>query len=102
MIRKGVVSVNKERVRLAILKELYNGNNAFKHVDLGIEPKALNDAVEFLQDEGYSDGAEVYLTGNYDISNAMIIEKGEDYLEDNSLLMKAYKGLKGARDWIKI
>ncbi|MFI8493628.1 YjcQ family protein [Peribacillus butanolivorans] len=48
------------------------------------------------------DGAEVYLTGNYDISNAMIIEKGEDYLEDNSLLMKAYKGLKGARDWIKI
>ncbi|MBK5458560.1 MULTISPECIES: YjcQ family protein [unclassified Peribacillus] len=87
---------------MAILKELDNGNYAFKHVDLGIEPNALNDPVEFLQDEGYIDGAEVYLTGNYDISNAMIIEKGEDYLEDNSLLMKAYKGWKGARDWIKI
>ncbi|MGE7765746.1 YjcQ family protein [Peribacillus sp. NPDC096540] len=94
--------MNKERVRLAILKELDNGNNTFKHVDLGIEPNALKDAVGFLQEGGYIDGAEVYFTGNYDISNAMIIKKGENYLEDNYLLMKAYKGLKGARDWIKI
>ncbi|MFD6441637.1 YjcQ family protein [Peribacillus sp. NPDC060186] len=94
--------MNKERVRLAILKELDNGNNAFKHVDLGIEPNALNNAVELLQDGGYIDGAEVYLTGNYDISNAMIMEKGENYLKDNSLLIKAYRGLKKAREWIKI
>ncbi|MBK0029267.1 MULTISPECIES: YjcQ family protein [Lactococcus] len=53
----------------------------------------------FLSREGYIKGNES--SGNSIYKWGYLTEKGEQFLEDNKVWKKAYKGLKELRDWFK-
>ena len=91
--------MDKKKLRYAILKVLEEKNDPFKI--LVSEDISENDVLEqgnFLQREGY-------IKGNLYADNTIyfwgkLTEKGENYLEENSKLSKAYAMAKEVRDWI--
>lgn len=92
--------MNKKKLRYAMLKEIEKGNIPLTEQDFNVEEDDFDEAAWFLQREGYLIGV-----GKGDdrawIEEVELTEKGERYLEENSLLAKGYKGLKEIRDWIK-
>lgn len=96
---EGSVKMNK-KIRLAILKELEDGNKNFTHLDFGLSEDDFEEIAKFLAGEEMVRGIEHFWKHKTDYSGAQITAKGERYLEENTTLMKAYKGLKEIRDWI--
>src|SRR5699024_185276 len=100
---QGGTNVNKEKLRYAILKEIYKGNNKLSENDFSITEEQFDEAIRFLHREKYLSGifyaddrpwlfeGTVYLT-----------EKGEKYLKENKSFSKLYKGLKEVREWLKL
>lgn len=94
--------MNNQKLRYAILKEINQGevNISEKHFD--VSENEFDNAVRYLTREGYLKG--IFYAENrpqFWENSAYLTEKGEKYLEENSIWRKAYKGLKEARDWIK-
>ncbi|MDQ0860023.1 YjcQ family protein [Bacillus sp. V2I10] len=95
--------MNKEKLRYAILKEISNGNTPLTDDDFPVTPTEFDEAVRFLTRENYLQGIEysdnrphIYMIG------PMLTEKGEKYLEENSVWSKAYRGLKEVKEFIGI
>lgn len=94
--------MNKQNLRYAILKEVDSGNNKLTEIDFSVEEEVFDEAVRYLDREGY-------LSGLFYADNrpwmfggaAFITGKGETYLSDNSTWGKAYRGMKEIRDWLK-
>lgn len=97
-------NMNKKKLRFAMLKEIEKGINHrdLTHEDFGVTEKELEDCLEHLVHEKYVRGL-IFADAKYQMSlgNPKLTEKGELYLEENSALVKTYKGLKEIRDWIK-
>ncbi|MGE7762275.1 YjcQ family protein [Peribacillus sp. NPDC097895] len=88
-------------MRYAILKEIDRGNKILSEKDFELEQEAFDEAVNFLSREGYLDG--IFYADNRPHlfeGTVSLTEKGEIYLSENSVLSKAYKGLKEIRSWI--
>ncbi|AQQ55554.1 YjcQ family protein [Planococcus lenghuensis] len=92
--------MNKKKLRYAILKEIEQGNNGLTEEKLKIRQNEFDETIRFLDRENYLIGI-TYADDRPIISRVVLTEKGEAYLEQNSALGRAYKGLKEIRDWIR-
>jgi len=95
--------MNKKKLRYAILKEIDNNNKNLTENDFKVTPGQFDDAINFLNRENYLKGIP-YGDGRPLMweKSSYLTDKGENYLEDNNLLAKSYKGLKEIRDWLKL
>lgn len=95
--------MDKKKLRIAILKEIDNKNYNLSDESFEcVSPEEFDEAVNFLIREKYIIG--VRHGDNRPMLQdltARLTEKGETYLEENSILAKTYRGLKEFRDWIK-
>lgn len=99
--------MDRKKLIYSILKELEQGNEP-KQSDYELELEQWGELAELIRDEGYAKNVTVQRGGLGNkvvyawLDKAQITIKGLDYLEENSALAKTYKGLKEARDWLKI
>ncbi|MDN4069718.1 MULTISPECIES: YjcQ family protein [Paenibacillus] len=94
--------MNKDKLRFAILKEINEGNTPLTEEDFGVSEDEFDNAVNYLSREDYIAG--VFWADNRPLLlkiGPVITDKGEQYLKDNSMWGKAYKGLIEIRDWLK-
>lgn len=95
--------MNTKKLRFAILKEIDSGNKAITEKDLQVTAEEFDEAIRFLEREGYLDG---FFYGDNRPrlfeGTAYLTEKGESYLSENSSLAKTYKGLKEIREWFRL
>lgn len=91
--------MDKKKIRYAILKTLEEKNDPVQVLtNSGITKEDILEQSWFLE-------REKYVTKHFGADNIIytwgqVTEKGEKYLEDNSILSKAYKLAKEAKDWI--
>ncbi|WP_010530577.1 YjcQ family protein [Lentibacillus jeotgali] len=93
----------KQKLRYAILKEVYENNTPLSEKDFHVEEEEFDEAVRFLTRENYLMG--VMYADNRPHLNKIgpeLTEKGERYLDEHSALSKTYKGLKEVREWFKL
>lgn len=98
------MGTNKLKIMLSFMREIDEGNipNA---KDYDISEKEFFNIIEVCKDEGFiknvidcttlSDSYKKYL-----LDNVALTFKGIKYLDDNSTMMKTYKGLKEVRSWL--
>lgn len=100
--------MNTKKIIYSILKEIKNGNDSIKSTDYGISKDELGDIVEMMLNEDLIRNANVIRGGIGSHVHAVffvhckITLKGIDYLEENSVLSKTYKGLKEVREWLPL
>lgn len=93
--------MNKKKLRYAMLKEIDKGNDVLTEKDFNVEEEVFSEAAWFLEREGYLIGVDSADDRAFIEGEVKLTEKGENYLEENSMLAKGYKGLKEIREWIK-
>lgn len=99
--------MDRKKLIYSILKELEQGNEP-KQSDYELELEQWGELAELIRDEGYAKNVTVQRAGQGNrviyawYSSAKITMKGIEYLEENSLLAKTYKGIKEVRDWLKV
>lgn len=100
--------MNKEKIRYVILKEtekdtLFNNvdKSNFEQLDLGFSWEQLEEQVNFLVRERYLTKP-FYADDTIYYYNSKLTEKGEEYLNDNKLHVKAYKFAKEIKEWISL
>lgn len=94
------------KVAFSILKEI-SEENIPKPEDYGITTNQFGNIIDDLQtDKGYIKGASLAHGGQNNPVLAVFLEgahvtlDGLQFLHDNSVLMKTYKGLKEVKSWI--
>lgn len=98
------MSVNQLKIVVSVLKEISEGNIP-KAEDYGIENTKYYDILDAIQDDGliknvrFSRGADKEIIMAF-AENAKITIRGMEYLNNNSALVKTYKGLKEVREWL--
>lgn len=97
------MAVDQLKVAFSILKELSEDN--YPEADnYGISEKQFASIVEDLLDRNYIKDARTKEFLNHgwstDLTRASITLDGLEYLHENSVLMKTYRGLKEAKSWI--
>ncbi|QCT03834.1 hypothetical protein E6C60_3123 [Paenibacillus algicola] len=95
--------MNKDKLRYAILKEVNEGNTPLTEEDFDVSEGEFDDAVNFLSREKYLTG--LFWADDRPHVNKIgpeVTERGENYLKENSMLSKTYRGLKEVREWIKL
>lgn len=98
---EGGMKMDKKKLRYAILKEIDSCNKKLTEKDFGVSEGEFDEAVRFLDREGYlkgfryGDNRPILFDGT-----SYLTEKGEKYLEENSALSKTYKGLKEIKEWL--
>ncbi|MEK4968599.1 YjcQ family protein [Cytobacillus sp. FSL R7-0696] len=93
--------MDKKKLRIAILKEIDNGNKQLSESDFKVEEEVFDEAVNFLVREKYLAG--IFYADNrpqFFEASCNLTEKGEEYLSENSAIAKTYKGLKEIRSWL--
>ena len=99
--------MNRKKLVYSILKEIEQGNEPKKEA-YGLELEQWGEIAELIRDEGLAKNIQIQRAGigNKVIyiwySSAKITFAGIDFLEENCMLAKTYKGLKEVRDWIKL
>lgn len=95
----------KLKIMLSMMHEIDKGNYP-KFSDYGITVEEFGNIVDMCKNEGYIEGGAVSRGGQGNKAKVVWLEgsrltlKGLQYLEDNSVLMKTYRGLKELRDWL--
>ena len=99
------MATNKLKVMLSFMREIYDGNLPCAK-DYDITNEELWDIIDAAQDEGLIKGAR-FSTGGQGgkklmafLDGVKLTVKGLEYLDQHSVAMKAYKGLKELRDWL--
>jgi hypothetical protein len=100
--------INEKKVIISLLAELRNDDEEKKPHwdDYGISKEKFASIVDMMMDEGLIKNASISRGGIGNkaqavfLNNARVTLKGLDYLQDNSALVKTYKGLKEIRDWL--
>ncbi|MGE6630738.1 YjcQ family protein [Bacillus sp. NPDC077027] len=97
--------MDRRKLVYSILKELQEGNEP-KQTDYEITYEQWGEIAELIRDEGYAKGVSILYADDsvyfVSLSSAKITMKGIEYLEANSAMARMYKGLKEAREWIKL
>lgn len=95
--------MDKTKLRISVLKELANDNRP-EASDYGIDDTEYAKIIRQLQVEGLIDGSKekryIDETRRANLTNAIVTIKGEEYIKENSILAKTYKGLKEVKDWL--
>lgn len=98
------MAVNQLKIVMSILKEISEGNIP-KAEDYGIEDKTFYNILDAMQDDGLVKnmrlvrGANKKVTAAF-LEDAIVTVHGMEYLNNNSTLMKTYRGLKEVREWL--
>lgn len=99
--------MNKKKVIYSILKELEKGNKPVRD-DYGLDLEEYGLIIEMMAREGLIEN-EIVTRGGIgnkvifpSLRHARITLKGIDYLEENSVLAKAYTAAKEIREWVKL
>lgn len=98
--------MNRRKIIFSILKEIEKGEQEPKHADYDITYEQFGDIVEMMQNDKLIEGAS-FAKGVGKISivwlnTAKITMKGLDYLDENNIWSKTYKGLKEIREWLPL
>lgn len=98
------MATNKLKVMLSFMRELNDGNVP-TYSDYNLGKTEFYDIVDACQDEGLIKGARFSRGKGNEIliaflENTKLTVKGMEYLDEHSVAMKAYKGLKELRDWL--
>lgn len=103
-----------EKIIYAILKEIKENENRLikgesieqpNAKNMGITPEAFDRAIKRISEEKLADVKFARERGMVVIvwfDKARILEKGENYLKEHSLIGKTYKGLKEIREWLNL
>ena len=98
------MAINQLKVVLSLLKEFSEGNIP-SFADYDIDKHTFDNIIDAMQDDMLIKGAR-FSRGQGNrilvsvLDNVTITIKGMQYLNENSLAMKTYKGLKEIRDWL--
>lgn len=98
------MAINQLKIVVSILKEISEGNIP-KADDYGVENQVYYDILDAMQDDGLiknvsfskGSGKKVLIAFT---ENVKITIHGMEYLNNNSTLVKTYKGLKEVREWL--
>ena len=99
---------NTRKIIYSILTEIKKGENRPHWGDYGIEKEEFANIIEMMEGEGLIKNSSVIRGGLGNkahvifIKDAKITMKGLDYLEENSIWKKTYKGLKEVREWLPL
>jgi hypothetical protein len=102
-----VIGLNRKKLIYSILKELETGQEP-KQSDYDLDLDSWGELAELIRDEELAKNVVIQRGGMGNkvvyawYSSAKITLKGLDFLEENSVLSKTYKGLKEVREWIKL
>ena len=96
--------MNKEKIMLSILREI-SENNIPTEQDYELSIRDFYKICRSLENEEYlSDLPQLteYINGvcDFSLEDAEITLKGIEYVKNNKLLFKGYKGLKEIRYWL--
>ena len=97
------MAIDRMKIMLSIMQELNDKKNIPRAKDYDITQNDFADIVEMCQDEGYIKDAVIQRGGDTAIVHlnfARLTVKGCQYLKDQSLIMKTYRGLKELREWL--
>lgn len=99
------MATNKLKVMLSFMRELNDGNVP-TYSDYNLGKTEFYDIVDACQDEGLIKGARFSRGKSNEIiiaflENTKLTVKGMEYLDEHSLAMQTYKGLKELRDWLR-
>lgn len=100
-----MASKDKLKIMLSFMREINDGNVPTA-TDYEIDKDEFADIIEACQDAGYIKGASIQRAGIENkvavmwLDQAKLTVKGMEYLHNNSLVMKTYKGLKMLREWL--
>ncbi|MCP0887795.1 YjcQ family protein [Ligilactobacillus sp. WILCCON 0076] len=84
----------QKKLRYAILKRVSNGENSLYAKDFGIETDNFVKVIKSLEILGYIQNSDFYLDGEFETTDAVITEQGEQFLKDNSAWGKLVNGFK--------
>lgn len=98
------MAVNQLRIVVSILKELSEGSMP-KAEDYGIEKEIYYNILDIMQDARLLKNVKISRGKNRrvilaNLDGAQVTIHGLEYLNENSALMKTYKGLKEVREWL--
>lgn len=99
------MAINQLKIVISILREITDGNVPVE-ADYELSKEQYWDIVDAMQDEGLIKGVRFSRKGNSIfmafIEDAKVTIKGMEYLNENSTLVKTYKGLKEIREWLPL
>ncbi|HHX23707.1 MAG TPA: hypothetical protein GX723_06820 [Thermoanaerobacterales bacterium] len=99
---------NKRKIIFSILKEIEKGEIEPRAEHYGISDAEFGDIVSLMEEDGLIKGSGIARGGRNNaasvvfLNTAKITLKGLEYLEENNILAKTYKGLKEVRDWLRL
>lgn len=97
------MAINRLKIVISLLKEISEGTYP-TYENYGISKEQFVDILEAMQDKGLIKNFKVIREGNslfsYILDNVKITIDGMEYLNNNSALVKTYRGLKEVRDWL--
>ncbi|KRL40745.1 YjcQ family protein [Liquorilactobacillus nagelii] len=84
----------QKKLRYIILKKMSNGENSFYAKDFDVERDDFSNVTNSLKTLDYVQNSNFYYDGQFETTDAVITEKGEKFLKDNSAWGKVAKGFK--------
>lgn len=99
------MSVNQLKIVISLLKEFSDGNIP-QAKDYDITNEQYWDIIDAMQDENLIKGVKFSRGGQGNkiliafLDGVKVTIKGMEYLNQNSALVKTYKGLKEIREWL--
>lgn len=97
--------MNRKKLIFSILKEIQEGKSLSRS-DYSLDLKTWRELALLIKNEEYATGIAIAYGDNeiveVSMSSAKITIKGLDFLEENSVWVRAYKTAKEARDWLRI
>jgi hypothetical protein len=94
------MQLNRKKLLYALLKEISEGKQQLSHADFQLTEDELHEITSLATTEGYLSSVQWYDNQPH-FHLARITMKGLDYLEENSLLAKTYRGLKDIISFLK-
>ena len=98
--------MNKKKIIYSILTEIDKGELELKAKDYELSEEEFVDILVIMQEENLIKGVTFARAKGKPkipfLNTAKIAMKGIEYLEENSALGKAYKGLKEIREWLPL
>lgn len=101
------MAINKLKIMLSFMKEVNNGNMPTAS-DYGITDSEFYDIIDACQNGGFITGAAFVRGGKGNKIRLCYTEgikltvKGLEYLQENSTIMRTYRGLQEIRDWLDL
>jgi hypothetical protein len=95
----------QKKLRYIILKKMSDGENSFYAKDFDIEKDDFCNITISLEKLGYVRNSNFYYSGQFETTGAIITEKGEKFLKDNSVwgkLVNGFKTLNEIKNFLKV